>query len=83
MRCGWAQHKTDNIVQMDPQILDRVDPTNTNVYVGNLAAHLNGEQTWLLLLLCGGFRRLKASHWRVSHLRGSQMRVSQDVACRT
>lgn len=20
VRCGWAQHKTDNIVQMDPQV---------------------------------------------------------------
>lgn len=25
------------------QILDRADPTNTNVYVGNLATHLTGE----------------------------------------
>lgn len=42
VRCGWAQHKTDGIVSMDPHILDRADPTNTNVYVGNLAPALTG-----------------------------------------
>lgn len=26
------------------QILDRADPTNTNVYVGNLSPSLSGEQ---------------------------------------
>ncbi|KAL4437767.1 hypothetical protein ABPG77_005679 [Micractinium sp. CCAP 211/92] len=44
VRCGWAQHKTDGIVSMDPQILDRADPTNTNVYVGNLAPALTDAE---------------------------------------
>lgn len=44
VRCGWAQHKTDGIVSMDPHILDRADPTNTNVYVGNLAPALTDAE---------------------------------------
>ncbi|PRW50946.1 oligouridylate-binding 1-like [Chlorella sorokiniana] len=44
VRCGWAQHKTDGIVTMDPQILDRADPTNTNVYVGNLSPSLSDAE---------------------------------------
>lgn len=58
VRCGWAQHKTDGIVAMDPQILDRADPTNTNVYVGNLAPALSDTEVrgwfvlaWLFLLV--------------------------------
>jgi nucleolysin TIA-1/TIAR len=43
VRCGWAQHKTDTVAAADPTILDRADPTNTNVYVGNLAPQLTGE----------------------------------------
>ena len=44
VRCGWAQHKTDGgaVGSMDPQVLDRADPSNTNVYVGNLAPVLSG-----------------------------------------
>lgn len=38
IRCGWAQHKTEAALPSDPTILDRSDPTNTNVYVGNLPA---------------------------------------------
>jgi hypothetical protein len=52
VRCGWAQHKTEGLVSMDPQILDRADPTNTNVYVGNLSPSLPGE---------GGTPRLQGS----------------------
>ncbi|PSC75397.1 oligouridylate-binding 1-like [Micractinium conductrix] len=44
VRCGWAQHKTEGIAAMDPQILDRADPTNTNVYVGNLAPALSDAE---------------------------------------
>lgn len=43
VRCGWAQHKTDPAAPVDPSLLDRADPTNTNVYVGNLAPQLTGE----------------------------------------
>eukprot|EP00887_Chlorella_sp_A99_P001281 scaffold14.g1281.t1 len=38
VRCGWAQHKTDNV------LLDKADPTNTNVYVGNLAPELSDAE---------------------------------------
>jgi nucleolysin TIA-1/TIAR len=48
VRCGWAQHKTDGASgSMDPQVLDRADPSNTNVYVGNLAPALSGG-CWVL-----------------------------------
>lgn len=43
VRCGWAQHKTDAVPAPDPLTLDRADPSNTNVYVGNLAPSLSGE----------------------------------------
>ena len=36
IRCGWAQHKADPAIPLDAEALDRADPTNTNVYVGNL-----------------------------------------------
>lgn len=41
VRCGWAQHKTDAVPAPDPLTLDRADPSNTNVYVGNLAPSLS------------------------------------------
>lgn len=40
VRCGWAQHKTEDISPVDREIIDRSDPTNTNVYVGNLSPTL-------------------------------------------
>lgn len=40
VRCGWAQHKTDDIGPIDPVLLNRADPTNTNVYVGNLPCNV-------------------------------------------
>lgn len=36
IRCGWAQHKTESALPPDPRILDQTDPTNTNIYIGNL-----------------------------------------------
>ena len=36
IRCGWAQHKADPAIPLDAEALDRADPTNTNIYVGNL-----------------------------------------------
>jgi RNA recognition motif-containing protein len=44
VRCGWAAHKAEGPAAPppSPQLLDRADPTNTNVYVGNLAPHLTG-----------------------------------------
>lgn len=44
VRCGSAQHKTDAALPTDPNILDRADPTNTNIYVGNLAACLSDAE---------------------------------------
>lgn len=43
---------------MPLQILDRVDPTNTNVYVGNLAPHLTGEGLGADALHCCGYEAL-------------------------
>ena len=43
VRCGWAKHKTDVAVPSDPNILDQTDPTNTNVYIGNLPGDLSNE----------------------------------------
>mmetsp|Transcript_39058 Transcript_39058/g.86881 ORF Transcript_39058/g.86881 Transcript_39058/m.86881 type:complete len:464 (+) Transcript_39058:198-1589(+) len=37
VRCGWAQHKQDeNSPPPDYESVDRADPSNTNVYVGNI-----------------------------------------------
>ncbi|KAK9904873.1 hypothetical protein WJX75_004369 [Coccomyxa subellipsoidea] len=36
IRCGWAQHKQENS-QASFAAVDRADPENANVYVGNLA----------------------------------------------
>jgi len=44
IRCGWAQHKTEAALPPDPNILDRSDPTNTNIYVGNLPANLSDSE---------------------------------------
>eukprot|EP00210_Caulerpa_lentillifera_P005277 g5042.t1 len=41
VRCGWAQHKMqDASQQMDYDTLDKSDPTNTNVYIGNISPEL-------------------------------------------
>ena len=44
IRCGWAKHKTDAAVPADPNILDQTDPTNTNIYIGNLPGDLSIAQ---------------------------------------
>ena len=44
VRCGWAQHKTDAAIPADSTILDRLDPTNTNIYVGNLSPALSDAE---------------------------------------
>lgn len=40
IRCGWAQHKTESSVPANPNALDHLDPTNTNVYVGNIPGNV-------------------------------------------
>ena len=37
IRCGWAQHKQDTS-SCNFGCIDRADPTNATVYVGNVAA---------------------------------------------
>ena len=39
VRCGWAQHKADANAS-DITSVDRADPGNANVYVGNIAAEV-------------------------------------------
>lgn len=36
VRCGWAQHKQDQTQPMVSETVDKADPSNTNVYVGNV-----------------------------------------------
>ena len=43
VRCGWAKHKTNVSVSADPDVLDQTDPTNTNIYIGNLPGDLSNE----------------------------------------
>ena len=44
VRCGWAQHKNTPALPTDATVLTRADPTNTNIYVGNLAASLSDAE---------------------------------------
>lgn len=45
VRCGWAQHKVgESAAPVDAAVLDRSDPTNTNVYVGNLDVALTDSE---------------------------------------
>jgi nucleolysin TIA-1/TIAR len=44
VRCSWAQHKTEPALPMDPLLLNRTDPTNTNVYVGNLSPSITDAE---------------------------------------
>ncbi|KAI8472361.1 MAG: hypothetical protein J3K34DRAFT_519833 [Monoraphidium minutum] len=38
VRCGWAQHKQDESSSLTaPEEVDKADPANTNVYLGNIA----------------------------------------------
>ncbi len=42
IRCGWAQHKQDTSA-CNFGCIDRADPTNANVYVGNVAADVRAR----------------------------------------
>lgn len=44
IRCGWAQHKTESALPPDPRILDRIDPTNTNIYIGNMPGDVSNNE---------------------------------------
>lgn len=39
-RCGWAQHK-QNANSLEPTTVDRADPQNANVYVGNVSPDMS------------------------------------------
>lgn len=42
VRCGWAQHKQQDTSQpLDYESLDKADPTNTNVYIGNIPPEMS------------------------------------------
>ena len=41
VRCGWAHHKSEAAVAaLDPAAIDKADPTNNNVYIGNLSSEV-------------------------------------------
>jgi len=44
VRCGWAQHKTSAALPTDAHMLTRADPTNTNIYVGNLSPSVSDAE---------------------------------------
>ena len=44
IRCGWAQHKTESALPADPRLLDQIDPTNTNIYVGNMPGDVSTSE---------------------------------------
>jgi len=44
IRCGWAQHKNESNGHADASDIDRTDPTNTNVYVGNIASEVTDAE---------------------------------------
>lgn len=45
VRCGWAQHKQEHEGQtMDEKTVDLADPSNCNVYVGNLPPQLSDAE---------------------------------------
>ena len=37
VRCGWAQHKQDIPENVDMSVIDKADPANANIYVGNVS----------------------------------------------
>lgn len=43
VRCGWAQHKQNMTEPQDFITVSRQDPTNSNVYIGNVSAELSEE----------------------------------------
>ena len=42
-RCGWAQHK-QNPNSLEPSTVDRADPQNANVYVGNVSPDVSDPE---------------------------------------
>ncbi len=42
-RCGWAQHK-QNTNSLEPSTVDRADPQNANVYVGNVSPDVSDAE---------------------------------------
>ncbi len=44
VRCGWAQHKHDQAQSNDFASIDKSDPFNANVYVGNVSPELNDSE---------------------------------------
>lgn len=44
IRCGWAQHKTESALPPDPRILNQTDPTNTNIYIGNMPGNVSNTE---------------------------------------
>lgn len=46
VRCGWAQHKAPggSASEVDEGTVDQADPTNTNVYVGNVSPQLSDDE---------------------------------------
>jgi hypothetical protein len=48
IRCGWAHHKTEAVTGLDADTIDRADPANTNVYVGNLPSEVGSFPPTLL-----------------------------------
>ena len=59
IRCGWAQHKTESALPADPNILDQSDPTNTNVYVGNLPGNVSDVEAKTLFSQYGVIVEMK------------------------
>lgn len=43
IRCGWAQHK-QVINSLDYSTVDRANPHNCNVYVGNVSQDVTDEE---------------------------------------
>ena len=42
-RCGWAQHK-QNTNSLEPLTVDRADPQNANVYIGNVSPDVSNAE---------------------------------------
>ena len=59
MQCGWAQHKADANAS-DITSVDRADPSNANVYVGNIAAEVSDAELRLQFQQFGNILEVKA-----------------------
>jgi hypothetical protein len=45
VRCGWAHHKAEGAAApLDAGAVDRADPANNNVYIGNLSSEVRGRR---------------------------------------